>query len=301
MTPLKVSVIIPNYNHAPYLEQRIASVLNQTFQNFEVIILDDCSTDNSREVIEKFRNHPKVVHIEYNSVNSGSTFKQWQKGIKLARGEWIWIAESDDWCEHSLLSELTENIQKHDVISYCGSALIKDGHIGIISLPYYKKRIQGTEFIKNHMTKGNSISNASMAIFRKECYKNIRLNFLELRYCGDWLFWCEIAKQGNVIISGKILNYFRKHSNDVTTRAMQDGTYFKERLQILDYLLTDKYLDNKKYYQIIYNDHKQILRRYKNKKWSKIYAQKVPFLAKIRIRIGRLYYRIIRVFNAAFK
>ena len=56
-----ISIIIPNYNHAPYLTERIESVLNQTYQNFEVIILDDCSTDNSREIIEKYANNPKVV------------------------------------------------------------------------------------------------------------------------------------------------------------------------------------------------------------------------------------------------
>ncbi|MFM7682036.1 MAG: glycosyltransferase family 2 protein, partial [Bacteroidota bacterium] len=76
-----VSVIIPNYNHALYLKQRIDSVLQQTYPNFEVIILDDKSMDNSHEIIESYRNHPKVVHIEYKEINSGSTFKQWQKGL----------------------------------------------------------------------------------------------------------------------------------------------------------------------------------------------------------------------------
>lgn len=69
----KVSVIIPNYNHSSYLKERIDSILNQTFQNFEVIILDDCSTDNSKEIIELYRDHTKVSHIVYNEKNSGST------------------------------------------------------------------------------------------------------------------------------------------------------------------------------------------------------------------------------------
>ena len=101
-----VSVIVPNYNHAPYLRQRLDSIFNQTYKNFEVIILDDCSTDNSKEIIEEYRNRPQFSHVVYNEINSGSPFKQWAKGFELAQGEYIWIAESDDWAELNFLEEL---------------------------------------------------------------------------------------------------------------------------------------------------------------------------------------------------
>ncbi len=82
-----ISVIIPNYNHAFYLEQRIESILSQNFKDFEVIILDDKSTDNSKEIIEKYRNHPPHIStIIYNEANSGSTFIQWNKGVSLSKG-----------------------------------------------------------------------------------------------------------------------------------------------------------------------------------------------------------------------
>ena len=74
-----VSVIIPNYNHSAFLKERIQSVLNQTYSDFELIILDDCSSDKSRDIIESFRSNPKVSHIIYNDRNSGSTFRQWNK------------------------------------------------------------------------------------------------------------------------------------------------------------------------------------------------------------------------------
>ena len=98
-----VSVIIPNFNHAPYLEQRLESVFNQTYQNFEVIILDDHSTDNSMEIIMRYKDNPHVSHIIENDINSGKVFKQWNKGFHLAKGELIWIAESDDFCELNML------------------------------------------------------------------------------------------------------------------------------------------------------------------------------------------------------
>src|SRR3954470_8154701 len=101
-----ISVIVPNYNHSRYLKKRIESILNQTFQNFEIILLDDCSTDKSREIIEQYRNHPKVSHIIINERNSGSTFRQWDKGLQYAKCDWIWIAESDDFSDKYFLSTM---------------------------------------------------------------------------------------------------------------------------------------------------------------------------------------------------
>jgi glycosyltransferase involved in cell wall biosynthesis len=83
---MQVSVILPNYNHAVFLQKRIDSIFNQSFTDFELIILYDFSTDNSKEIIEQYREHPHVSHIVYNTENSGSTFKQWGKGIELAKG-----------------------------------------------------------------------------------------------------------------------------------------------------------------------------------------------------------------------
>lgn len=75
MTPT-FSVIIPNYNHGRYLNQRISSVLNQTSQNFELILLDDASSDDSVDILMQFEKHPKVSIFIINRRNSGSTFKQ---------------------------------------------------------------------------------------------------------------------------------------------------------------------------------------------------------------------------------
>ncbi len=119
--PPLVSVIIPNRNHAKYLRQRIDSVLHQTFQDFELIILDDASTDNSKQIVEGYRDHPRMAHIIYNTMNSGSAFKQWKKGLDLAKGEWIWIAESDDWAELNFLEIAREHVKAYPAagLFYC--------------------------------------------------------------------------------------------------------------------------------------------------------------------------------------
>src|SRR5206468_12892236 len=112
----------PNYNHARFLRKRVNTVLGQTFQDFEVILLDDCSTDDSRLILSQYAGHPKV-RIEFNEANSGSPFKQWNKGVRLARGEYVWIAESDDYADARLLERLVSSLdgEPSAVFSYCRS------------------------------------------------------------------------------------------------------------------------------------------------------------------------------------
>jgi glycosyltransferase involved in cell wall biosynthesis len=253
---MTVSVIIPNYNHAPYLVQRIESVLNQTFQDFELIILDDCSTDKSRNIIEQYREHPKVSKIVYNETNSGSAFKQWQKGIELAEGEWIWIAESDDWCENNLLENLICPVlsEKDIVLSFCGSVVFRENRILYYSKGvYFNGIIDGKSFVSDRMMHANSIINASMAIFSKKVIEKLDPKYTILKFCGDWLFWIYIAEQGKVYESGKMLNYFRKHEKDVTGSAILNGLYHSEYLIIAKELKNKHYLSPKIYVRSLIN------------------------------------------------
>ena len=79
-----VTVVIPNFNHALYLPKRIESVLNQSFANIELILLDDCSNDNSRAVMERYAEQDARISLLFNETNSGNTFRQWDKGLKMA-------------------------------------------------------------------------------------------------------------------------------------------------------------------------------------------------------------------------
>lgn len=84
-----VSVVVPNYNYKRYLNLRIQSILQQTYQNIELILLDDASTDGSEEVLSDYQDHAKVSHILLNEHNTGNPFKQWFKGMQLAKGKYI--------------------------------------------------------------------------------------------------------------------------------------------------------------------------------------------------------------------
>lgn len=234
----KVSVIIPNYNHAAFLTQRIESVVNQSFQDFELILMDDCSTDHSKTIIEQYRAHPKVSLIVYNEENTGSTFKQWEKGISLSKGQYIWIAESDDWCELNLLEYLVDGIEKDEncVISYCQSYCVQDENtINWVSHDHYLSEMtDGNAFMKNRMLLHNPIYNASMVLWKREFFPRISPEFKNYKLSGDWFFWMDLCRQGKVHISGRLLNYFRKHENDVSGKAIKSGLVYLEALKIIN-------------------------------------------------------------------
>lgn len=235
-----ISVIIPNYNHAKYLDIRIQSVLKQTFQNFEIIILDDKSQDNSIEIIEKYRNHPKVTHIIINEKNSGSTFVQWQKGISLAKGDYIWIAESDDDCNACHLDTLVKQIEKYPSVSYayCLSQMI-DSNSHICGKKIKKtsdKFIKGKDYIRRYLSVGNPVMNTSSAIFKRDYALSIAKIFMEYKGGGDRLFWIEMAEKGDVIVVGSPNNYFRQHEVKVTPKRTTDGTNHREAFQTFSYM-----------------------------------------------------------------
>lgn len=242
----KVSVIIPNYNYASYLEERINSVLNQTYQNFEVIILDDCSMDNSRAIIEKYRHDSHISHIVYNNENSGSPFKQWAKGIELAKGDYIWIAESDDCASITFLSELVPHLESSPdtVLAFSHSFLIDDdgkqldedihGNSGDRIIKH-----SGRKFARNIMTTRNYIYNASMVVFRRSAFYKVEKSSYDcLRSCGDWALWTSICIQGQVVEICQRLNFFRIHNCRTTVSARDSGSDWKEVAYVLEYFIS---------------------------------------------------------------
>lgn len=241
------SVIIPNYNHARFLVQRIESVINQTFQDFEIIILDDCSTDNSKEIIEQYRDSPKVSKIIYNKINSGSPFKQWERGINLARGEWIWIAESDDWVDNIFLEELIQFAERDPMLGmvYCQSFDIDESGKILLSRIEWTKSIpdkiwendfiiQGSKF-KKYLFQKNVIPNVSACIIRKDIISTIFLNnpdITDYKMTGDWFVWLLLANNAEIKIGfiNEHLNYFR----GVTTSSRVHNTLNKRLNRVLE-------------------------------------------------------------------
>ena len=254
MTTPKVSVIIPNYNHARYLSERIDSVLSQTYQNFEIIILDDCSTDNSREVIEKYIQNPHVSQIVFNEENSGCVFKQWQKGIGLAQGELVWIAESDDKNDSRFLETLVGCFEKTDglALAFSKSWLFNDeGKRWTLDAEGLEEGTYDSHtFISRFMSIGCVMLNASSCLFSKKAFECIDDRYTKFKVSGDYMFWTLISEHGNVAIVGERLNFYRKHMTNVTGAGYLQGLNQRETKDVLFYLLDKGYITQKEYKRI---------------------------------------------------
>lgn len=218
-----VSVIVPNFNHARFLNERLLSIFNQTFQDIEVILLDDCSTDESREVLMSFAKHPLVTHCVFNESNSGSTFKQWEKGLNLAKGDWIWIAESDDSADRNFLENLIQLVQSTDHVSlaFSRSQIMDDAGVNK-GLYRWAEVLTPNRWNTNFVNAGkseceqflihrNTIPNASAVIFRKSVALEAIHHVQQYKYCGDWLFWAKLAYAGKVAYCAEAVNFFRRY------------------------------------------------------------------------------------------
>lgn len=234
-----VSVIVPNYNHARFLDERFMSILNQTYQDFELIILDDCSTDNSKDFINKYVTDPRVSHVVYNEVNTGSPFKQWNKGIELAKGEWIWIAESDDVADIFFLEVLINIAESEKSLGLIYSQLRsidENNKIVYDGLTIPDSLYSGDDFLKRKLLYSTTIFNVSSCIFRKSVYSRIdNTKYQSFKYGGDYMLYVQLSRFCDIYECGQCLCSYR-FVNTSVSHEPTSITAVKEGVRILDYI-----------------------------------------------------------------
>ena len=245
----RISVIVPNYNYSRYLRARLDSIAGQTVAPSEIIILDDASTDNSIEVIERFRLECDIpTRILVNDRNSGSVFAQWIKGVSNAKGDLVWIAEADDFCETTMLEKLVSAFGRADVVmSYCESKQMdSSGSILCDNYLDYVADISTTRWRNSYISSGdeeisvalhvkNTIPNVSAVLFRRQALLNVLLEYRaeieRSRFVGDWITYLRVLERGAVSFTSESLNYHRRHSNSVTL-ANHSLNLLKEIVQV---------------------------------------------------------------------
>ncbi|QKC93902.1 glycoside hydrolase family 99-like domain-containing protein [Mesorhizobium sp. NZP2298] len=229
--PPAVSIIVPNYNYARYLRERMDSILGQSFQDFELIILDDASTDGSQSIL----NYYAGVHgtrVIVNDRNSGAPYPQWFKGMALARADLIWIAEADDVSDPSFLETLVPLFRDPGVkFAFCASKIINDRSETVgdyLSSPYltdlsnFKWRrsyqVSAAQEVNEGLGVKNTVINISAAVFRKfDITPDFVGHVLSLPTSGDWYFILEAIRNGSVAYEAALLNHHRRHDDSVTS------------------------------------------------------------------------------------
>lgn len=246
-----VSVIIPNYNHERFLRRRIESVLGQTYQDFELILLDDCSTDNSRRILSEYAGNPRV-RFDFNRANSGTPFRQWNKGVGMAQGKYMWIAESDDYADDHLLERLIEPLSRDDEITfaYCRSWHVteSDEQRGFV-WPCVKEAelcrwaadfvTDGQEECRKYLLNANTVVNASAVVFKKDVYEAVGGPDESLRLCGDWKLWAAMALRGKIAYVSEPLNYQRFHNESMRAKSANNAMDFRESLRVIGWMANE--------------------------------------------------------------
>jgi glycosyltransferase involved in cell wall biosynthesis len=245
----RVSVITPNFNYARYLEERIGSIAGQTAPIYEIIGLDDASTDDSAAVLRTLLDQAAIdSDLMLSTENSGSACKQWLRGVMRARGDLVWIAEADDLSDPAFVETLLPAFDDPAVVmAYCQSQQMNAaGAItGADYLDYVADLgrdrwlgahvVDGREELRTALSVKNAIPNVSACLFRRDALlKALSENIEEIaryRVAGDWATYAHVLTQGKLAFVPRALNKHRRHERSVTIGSF-DANLLREILSM---------------------------------------------------------------------
>lgn len=255
-----ITAVIPNYNYARYLQQRLDSILFQTYPVKEIIILDDCSKDNSMQVIDQYlrdNNSDIPISVIKNDKNSGSVFAQWQKAFQFAKTDYVWIAEADDSSNEKFLETVMQGFDDPEVVmSYCESLTIDEDNrllmgdlrvwIDIFKTGKWNQSYvnDGTKEIEESMCINNTIANVSSVVFRNDDYEEILENAKSYKLAGDWYTYMNVLKRGKIAYFKDSLNYHRMQRQGLTLSTSHEQE-FEEIVRLQDFAMDNFNIQDK--------------------------------------------------------
>lgn len=297
-----VTIIIPSYNHSKFLKKRLDTIQEQTFKDWELIIIDDFSKDNSVTILEEFanKNKEKVKHFIKNKINSGSGYNSWKKGIELSNSKYIWIAETDDYSDSTFLENQIEVLEKTNaVLSFCASKYVDFKGEYMYNSSYRTrdlKILQGeynifdSNVFVDKMPFNTLITNGSSVVFSRPENK-IPEKIFKFKQSSDIFLWTYLIKNNNFIFLNKELNFFRRHEDSTTSKTSK---YKKEFIysEAANYLnmfnLEFKYIEFIKHY----------IKYYINSNRKEIFNTKsIKIINKTRYKIFVYYFQVLLFFG----
>lgn len=230
-----VSVIVASYNHANYLDRRMQSLLNQSYSNLEILVIDDCSPDNSVEVLRNYAGDPRVKLITRQE--NGGWVAVSNQGVELANGEYVLFANCDDFCEPNMIERLVEGIEQTDDvgISFCKSILVNEKDL-IIGEDFaaretaFKSRCKTNTILSpvemsRFLLHSCVIPNLSAALIKRDCFRKIGGFSLLYKANSDWDLFFRVARAYRFAFVSEPLNYFRQHESTIRSLLKARITY----------------------------------------------------------------------------
>jgi glycosyltransferase involved in cell wall biosynthesis len=220
-----VSVLLPVYNAELFLKEAIESIINQSYSNFEFIIINDGSTDNSENIILSF-NDPRIRYIK-NDTNI-KLIATLNKGIALSNGEYIIRMDADDISLPNRIDEQVIFMNSHPDVGVCGTfikVLGGDKNEKIVSFETEHDAIQFKLFFSNYMTH-------SSVIIRKSIIKDNVLSYKNYLHAEDYKLWVDISRVSKLHILPKVLLKYRIHENNISILEINQQAIISKQIRI---------------------------------------------------------------------
>ncbi len=243
-----VSICIPNYNCEKYVAEAIKSALNQTYRNIEVIVIDNCSTDNSWDIIKSFK-----IRAIRNKINIGST-ANFNKCIRTAKGKYLKILHSDDILDRDCVRKQADLMERHESVGMVhGKTIVIDEHknkIKEVALHDKDVIMNGAEKL-DRLLCGNHVMFPSVML-RKEAVDEAGFFDPRLYYCNDWDLWMRICLRHDAAYLKDTMAFYRVHDENswlAFERSKVSGTYQLNCLnKIFSKIKDERILKKKKHY-----------------------------------------------------
>lgn len=226
LTQPLVSIVFTSYNHQEYLRQALDSLINQTYPNIEIIIIDDCSNDGSQEILKEYE-HYSNINLKLQTQNSGSYVKASNFGASFATGDYILFAQCDDFAEPAQIEILLKNFESNPSVGvvFSKSNLVNEKGEIFADDFYGREKSFKTAVKENGLIKADKmkeflsfscvIPNLSAALIKHDLFKEV--NGLSDQYLvvADWEFWLDLTEKTDFYYVSQPLNYFRQHATTI--------------------------------------------------------------------------------------
>lgn len=218
---VKVSVCIPTYNYGRFIGEAIESVLRQTLQDFDVIISDNASEDDTESIVAGYTARDSRIRYVRNRSNLGMV-PNWNRCLALASGEYVQFLCADDLLEPECLARLSRLLDSHQAASLaaCARGIVSDNsEATYLAFSDKEELLSGSESIRCMLIKGNVIGEPSAVMFRRDLS---RRGFDEsYNQLTDMEFWLHLLEQGGFVFSPEILCLYRQHGTQETKKNMK--------------------------------------------------------------------------------